>query len=188
MTKEQRHLRHEVTKAVETEHAQLQEELANSQECRDLTKTVTYNYRRQILAVAGQMPEPIFTTKQIIQLEIYAIRQPDLQERQRIESLINHAELRRHVFTPQAFDNEQRVTQQLEKDNLVNLGKEQLPDHETLLPAIDNSQPSGLRLIQYHSYQHEPGHASTRPDKPKPGRSRYRPAALNEALIHPCSS
>src|SRR5713226_2051996 len=94
-TKEERHLRQQLTKAVDAEAAQLREELSNARQCHELTKGIADSYREHLHTVGETMPEPTFTTKQIMQLEIYAVRHPDQQERQRIESLINHAELDR---------------------------------------------------------------------------------------------
>jgi hypothetical protein len=52
-----------------------------------------------------------------MQLEIYAHRQQDPNERDRILNLITNAEQSHHVFTPQKFDNEKIVAEVLAKDD-----------------------------------------------------------------------
>jgi len=145
-TKEERHLRQQVTKAVDAEAAQLREELSNARQCHQLTKGIADSYREHLHTVGETMPEPTFTTKQIVQLEIYAVRHPDQQERQRIESLINHAELSHHVFTPQAYDSGQRTFPEDPKRN--DLGEDQLRDHDPLPLSIDGHQPATPGLPQ----------------------------------------
>jgi len=143
-TKEDRHLRQEVTKTVDAEQAQLREELSNARPCHELTKGIADSYREHLHTVGETMPEPTFTTKQIVQLEIYAVRHPDLQERQRIESLINHAELSHHVFTPQTYDSGQRtISEDLRRNDLV---KDQLRDHEQSHLSATPGLPQNQRL------------------------------------------
>jgi len=144
--KEERHLRQQVTKAVDAEAAQLREELSNARQCHELTKGIADSYREHLRTVGEAVPEPTFTTKQIIQLEIYAVRHTDQQERQRIESLINHAELSHHVFTPQAYDSGQRTFPEDPKRN--DLGEDQLRDHDSLHLSIDGHQPATPGLPQ----------------------------------------
>lgn len=139
-TKEERHLRQQLTKAVDAETTQLRDELSNARQCHELTKGIADSYREHFHSVGETMPEPTFTTKQIVQLEIYAVRHPDQQERQRIESLINHAELSHHVFNPQAYDSGQRTKPEDPRRN--DLGKDQLCDHDESRLSIDGHQPA----------------------------------------------
>jgi hypothetical protein len=145
-TKEERHLRQQVTKAVDAEAAQLREELSNARQSHELTKGIADSYRKHSHSLGETMPEPAFTTRQIIQLEIYAVRHPDRQERQRIESLINHAELSHHVFTSQGYENEQRTIPEDPKRN--DPGKDQLRDHDPLPLSIDGHQFASSSLSQ----------------------------------------
>lgn len=145
-TKEERHLRQQLTKAVDAETNQLGDELSNARQCHELTKGIADSYREHFHSVGETMPEPTFTTKQIVQLEIYAVRHPDQQERQRIESLINHAELSHHVFNPQAYDSGQRPKPEDPRRN--DLGKDQLCDHDESRLSIDGHQRATPGLPQ----------------------------------------
>lgn len=148
-TKEERHLRQQLTKAVDAEASQLREELSNARQCRELTKGIADSYRQHFHSIGETMPEPTFTTRQIVQLEIYAVRHPDQQQRQRIASLINHAELSHHVFTQQAFNSAQQTKSDLRRNDP---GNYQLRDdnqsrsssvgHQPTMPA----QPQNPRL------------------------------------------
>lgn len=139
-TKEQRHLRQEVTRAVDGEEAQLREELSNARQCHELTTGIADSYREHLHTVGETMPEPTFTTSQIVQLEIYAVRHPDQQERQRIESLINHAEVSHQVFTPQAYESHQQtLSEDLRRNDLA---RDQLRDHDESHLSIDGQQPA----------------------------------------------
>jgi hypothetical protein len=144
--KEERHLRQQVTKAVNAEAARLREELSNARQCHELTKGIADSYREHFYSVGEAVPEPTFTTKQIMQLEIYAVRHPDQQERQRIESLINHAELSHHVFTPETYDGGQRTIP--EAPGRTDLGKDQSRDHDQSNLSIDGHQPATPGLPQ----------------------------------------
>jgi hypothetical protein len=166
--KEERHLRQQVTKAVDAEAAQLREELSNARQCHELTKGIADSYREHLHTIGEAVPEPTFTTKQIMQLEIYAVRHPDQQERQRIESLINHAELSHHVFTPQAYDSGQRTTSEDLRRN--DLGKDQLRDHDPLPLSIDGHQPTSPGLPQ--NQRLEPA-ANSQPDQTSPAQDNH---------------
>src|SRR5436305_921479 len=98
------------------------------------------SYREHLHTVGETVPKPTFITKQIIQLEIYAVRHPDQQERQRIESLINHAELSHHVFTPQAYDSgQQTISEDLKRGEP---GRDQLRAGDPLSLSIGGHQPA----------------------------------------------
>ncbi len=167
-TKEERHLRQQLTKAVDAEAAQLREELSNARQCHELTKGIADSYREHLHTAGETMPEPTFTTRQIMQLEIYAVRHPDQQERQRIESLINHAELSHHVFTPQAYDSGQRtISEDLRKNDL---GKDQLGDHDPLHLSIDGHQPTSPGLPK--NQRLEPA-TNSQPDQTSPAQDNH---------------
>ncbi len=139
-TKEQSHLRQQLNKAVEAEETQLREELSNALQCHELTKGIADSYREHFHTVGKTMPEPTFTTRQIIQLEIYAVRHPDPQERQRIESLINHAELSHQVVTQHAYDRAQQTSSEdLRREDLR---EDPLPGHDQAQTSINGHQPA----------------------------------------------
>lgn len=145
-TKEERHLRQQLIKAVDAETTQLREALSNARQCHELTNGIADSYREHLHSVGETMPEPTFTTRQIIQLEIYAVRHPDQQERQRIESLITHAELSHQVLTPQVYDSGQRAKPEDPRRNEI--GKDQLRDHDESHLSIDGHQPATPGLAQ----------------------------------------
>jgi hypothetical protein len=145
-TKEERHLRQQLTKAIDVETVQLREELSNARQCYELTKGIADSYREHFHSIGETMPEPTFTTRQIVQLEIYAVRHPDQQERQRIELLINNAELSHHVFTQQAYDSGQRTKPEAPGRN--DFAKDQLRDHDESHLSIDGHQPTTPGLAQ----------------------------------------
>jgi hypothetical protein len=166
--KEERHLRQQVTKTVDAEAAQLREELSNARQCHELTKGIADSYREHLHTVGEAVPEATFTTKQIMQLEIYAVRHPDQQERQRIESLINHAELSQHVFTPQAYDSGQRtISEDLRRNDL---GKDQLRDHDPLPLSIDGHPPTSPGLQQNQRLELA---ANSQPDQTSPAQDNH---------------
>ncbi|MDX6577812.1 MAG: hypothetical protein QOE96_3765 [Blastocatellia bacterium] len=103
-SKNDQHLRQEVNKAVQFQGEQLQHDATNFEACHQLLSTTAEQLRAEEKNAGHEPPEATFTTKQIVQLEIYALRQPDPNERDRVMSLISHAEETHHVFTPQAFD------------------------------------------------------------------------------------
>jgi hypothetical protein len=142
-TKEERHLRQQVAKAVDNEQTQLKDEHANAQQCHELTKGIADTYREYLHSAGETMPDAIFTTRQIIQLEIYAVRHPDLQERDRIQTLINHAELSRHVFTPQTYDKAQTTTSDRSPhDSLQQDQTRDLQPPDLLLPETPGMPPT----------------------------------------------
>lgn len=139
-TKEHRHLRKEVRQAVQTEYGQLKEELSNAQQCDNITQTIADNYRDHLHTTGQEVPEPIFTTKQIVQLEMQAIRQQDPQERFKIESLINNAELSKHVFTPQVLD-AQKLPTELTGQPIQDITRDPLQTIEPPSSLIVTGQP-----------------------------------------------
>jgi hypothetical protein len=133
-SKNDRHLRQEVNKAVQFQGEQLQQDATNFEACHQLLSTTAEQLRAEVKDAGHEPPEATFTTKQIIQLEIYALRQPDLNERDRVMSLINHAEETHHVFTPQAFDSS-TVAETLLRDTPLDHDPS-TPITEQLIPEI----------------------------------------------------
>ena len=156
-SKEHKHLKRETFKAVETEHALLKAEVSNAQQCHDLTQTVADNYHDYLTSTNQPIPEPVFTTKQIVQLEIQAIREPEQHERDRIMSLINHAEESKHVFTPQGLD-----TKPLVPDFNPMDPTDQFAQHQQL----HSKEPSSFQIItgQHESAATEQATASMHPE------------------------
>ncbi len=156
-SKEYRHLKKETYKAVETEHTLLKTEVSNAQQCHDLTQTVADNYHDYLTSTNQPIPEPVFTTKQIVQLEIQAIREPEQHERDRIMSLINHAEESKHVFTPQGLD-----TKPLVPDFNPMDPNDQFTEHQQL----HSKDPSSFQIItgQHTSPATEPATTSMHPE------------------------
>jgi hypothetical protein len=58
-----------------------------------LTNNLANFYRERMQSLEQPLPVPAFTPKQIIQLEIYAVRHNDPAERTRVETLIQRAEI-----------------------------------------------------------------------------------------------
>lgn len=92
-SKERRHLRHETINAVNREHNQLKEEVTSATKCKEIANNLGDFYRERMRGLEQPIPDPAFTPKQIIQLEIYALRQTELAERTRVDSLIQRSEI-----------------------------------------------------------------------------------------------
>jgi len=131
-SKNDRHLRQEVNKAVQFQGDELQQDATNFEACHQLLSTTAEQLRAEVKDAGHDPPEATFTTKQIVQLEIYALRQPDPNERDRVISLINHAEETHHVFTPQAFDSS-TVAETLLRDTPL--------DHDPSTPITEQPIP-----------------------------------------------
>ncbi len=101
-SKDQRHLRRETNKAIETEHARLKEDLVKATECHQLTKTIAESHREELLSIQQPLPDAAFTPKQIVQLEIYATRHQDPLERLRVETIVHRAEIASQTHSKQA--------------------------------------------------------------------------------------
>ena len=92
-SKERAHLRTETTKAIDAEHERLKEEVTRATQCHELTKDMAHFHREQLRSFHQPTPEPAFTPKQVIQLELYAARHPDPLERLRVETLVHRADI-----------------------------------------------------------------------------------------------
>jgi hypothetical protein len=85
-----------------------------------------------------------------MQLEIYAHRQQDPNERDRVLTLINQAEASHHVFTTQKFDNEKIVTEVLAQNDPTLQDPNLLPINQrnaspTISPANAHQNSDPLR-------------------------------------------
>lgn len=158
-SRETRYLRNEVNKAVDFQHEQLQQDFSHTQQCHQLTAATAARFREELRLAGHQPPEPAFTTKQIMQLEIYALRQSDPNERERINSLINQAELTHHVFTPQAFDNEKAVAKALERND----GHDLLGHPNDVLDHTQHSATAGAPHTPHTFDRRDPAAKSDQP-------------------------
>jgi len=92
-SKEHAHLRIETTKAIDSEHERLKDEVTRANHCHELTKSMADFHREQLQSFNQPIPEPSFNPKQVIQLELYAVRHPDPLERMRLETLVHRADI-----------------------------------------------------------------------------------------------
>ena len=92
-SKEHAHLRIETTKAIAIEHNRLKDEVTRANHCHELTKSMADFHREQLQSFNQPIPEPALNPKQIIQLELYAVRHPDPLERMRLETLVHRADV-----------------------------------------------------------------------------------------------
>jgi hypothetical protein len=138
-TKNDRHLRNAVTEKLELQEDQLKADVQNATQCHELLSLDADRLRGEIKAAGHEPPDATFTTKQIMQLEIYAHRQQDPNERDRILNLITNAEQSHHVFTPQKFDNEKTVAEVLAKDDPTLQQPDPTSTHDQISPAMTAS-------------------------------------------------
>jgi hypothetical protein len=151
-SKEERHLRLETHKAIEFQGERQSQDIKNLEQCQQIVGEHATLLRDQIRESGHEPPDAAFTTKQIMQLEIYAHRQPDPNERDRIMSLINNAELSHHVFTPQLYDSLAAVGEALrdsplDRDSLTTQPPEQTqPDlhqqPDLQIGRVDDQSPA----------------------------------------------
>jgi len=139
-SKDQRHLRRETNKAVETEHARLKEDLVKATECYQVTKGLADSHREELLAIKQPLPDAAFTPKQIIQLEIYATRHPDPLERLRVETIINNAELASQTHSKQTqLQHEMQIRP---GEHLRHADQQQI--HEARNHNLSGTKPAGV--------------------------------------------
>jgi hypothetical protein len=101
-SKERAHLRIETTKAIDAEHERLKEEVTRATHCHELTKDMADFHREQLHSFHQPTPEPAFTPKQVIHLELYAARHPDPLERLRVETLVHRADIAAYSHSKQS--------------------------------------------------------------------------------------
>lgn len=156
-SKDQRHLRRETNKAIETEHARLKEDLVKTTECHQLTKGLADYHREELLTLNQPLPDAAFTPKQIIQLEIYATRHHDPSERQRVETIITRAELAAQTHSKQTQP--QHEMQIPPGEHLRHADQQQI--HEARNHNLSGTRPDGVLADKVgpssgpHSPQHE---------------------------------
>jgi len=154
-SKEHRHLRSETTKAVETEHARLKEDLTKAAHCHELTKGLSDSHRERLLSTGHAIPDATFTPKQIVQLEIYATRHHDPTERYRVETLVNRAELAAHTQAKQTHNGPERQT--LPGDHLRHADQQRNdPLHTHQNPGAAKTDAFHLPEREHHSQAHLP--------------------------------
>jgi hypothetical protein len=163
-SKETRHLRAEVHRTIDTIEAQLKLDVSNLQQCHEITQMDALARQAEVLVTGQSLPEPTFTTRQIAQLELYAVRHKDPNERERVLNLINHAEATRHVFTPVKLD-------QVKTDFPLQTEKETQPPSLTSDPFLTESQRD---LFKSDAVRHTPN---------EPGQSTA-PALDHDDLVH----
>ena len=162
-SKNDRHLRNETNQAVNFQEEQLQQDVHNLDGCRQLLAADADRLRDAVLTFGHAIPDATFTTKQIMQLEIYAHRQQDPNERDRVLALINQAETSHHVFTPQKFDHEKIVTEVLAQNDPTLqdtnvLSVDQRGASPTTSPSTAHTTPDPLRndgVSQPSSEEHD---------------------------------
>ena len=139
-SKDQRHLRRETNKAIETEQARLQEDLVKATECHELTKSLADSHREELLAIKQPLPDAAFTPKQIIQLEIYATRHHDPLERLRVETIIHRAELASQTHSHQTQT--QHEMQMRPGEHLRHADQQEI--HDTKDHNLSGTRPDGF--------------------------------------------
>ncbi len=156
-SKDQRHLRRETNKAIETEHARLKEDLVKATECHQLTNGLADSHREELLAIKQPMPDAAFTPKQIIQLEIYATRHHDPLERLRVETIIHRAELASQTHSKQTQP--QQEMQILPGEHLRHADQQQIHD-ATRNHNLSGTRPDGFlpEKDRPSSGPHQPQH------------------------------
>jgi hypothetical protein len=144
-SKDQRHLRRETNKAINTEHGRLKDDLVKATECHQLTKEHSASHREELSISQQPLPEAAFTPKQIVQLEIYATRHQDPLERLRVETIIHHAEMASQAHSKQAIKPEL----QMPGEHLRH-ADQQIPNHQNPASSRDTSLPERDRLSSSH--------------------------------------
>lgn len=150
-SQERRHLRHETTKAINREHDQLKDEVTSATKCKEITNNLGNFYRERMHSLEQPVPPPAFTPKQVIQLEIYAVRHTDPAERTRVESLIQRAEMA-----------SLQQTQQTHKT------------HEPqLFPTTDRPTTDPQHLREHQHTREQPLHPPAASIQKEPGRTDH---------------
>ena len=167
-SKEHAHLRTETTKAVKAEHGRLKEEVTRATHCHELTKDMADFHREQLRSFHQPTPEPAFTPKQVIQLELYAARHPDPLERLRVETLVHRADLAAYSHSKQTPTvPEPPLTNVSPAEPLRGAERQRTTDQG----ASPNHQPN--KNDAFHLT--EPNHPSSHAQSPKPDRQPTGP-------------
>ena len=171
-SKEHAHLRTETTKAVDAEHGRLKEEVTRSTHCHELAKDMADFHREQLRSFHQPNPEPAFTPKQVIQLELYAARHPDPVERLRVETLVHRADLAAYSHSKQTHSKqtplvpEPPLTNVTPGEPLRGAERQRTTDHA----ASPNHQPN-----KNDAFHLPPNHPSSHAQSPKPDRQPTGP-------------
>ena len=164
-SKEHAHLRTETTKAVKAEHGRLKEEVTRATHCHELTKDMADFHREQLRSFHQPIPEPAFTPKQVIQLELYAARHPDPLERLRVETLVHRADLAAYSHSKHTPTVPQPLTNVTAAEPLRGAERQRTPEH--------GASPQPNRNDAFHLP--EPNHPSSHAQSPKPDRQPTSP-------------
>ena len=187
-SKERAHLRTETTKAIDTEHERLKEEVTRANHCHELTKSMADFHREQLQSFDQPIPEPAFNPKQVIQLELYAVRHPDPLERMRVETLVHRADIAAYSHSKQ--------TPKAPEPPLTNSAPGE-PLHPTELQRtteqprpLNHQQPThngSLPLPEpnHHSSQSQPPKMDRQPTAPQPSHAEpVREVPQIDDLLH----
>ena len=136
-SKDQRHLRRETDRAIETEHTRLKEDLVKATECHQLTKGLADSLHEELLVIQQPMPDAAFTPKQIVQLEIYATRHQDPLERLRVETIVHRAEI--------ALQTHSKQTTQPQHEMQILPGEHLRRADQQIHEVSGNHSPTGTR-------------------------------------------
>lgn len=94
-SKERRHMRIEVERAIKAQHFYLKNESGKAHEALELMR----EYRHQLFGKADIVPQPIFTPNEISTIELYGVRQTDPKVAAHYYGLIERAEKEARVLT-----------------------------------------------------------------------------------------
>ena len=147
-SKEHAHLRTETTKAIDTEHERLKEEVTRANHCHALTKSMADFHREQLQSFNQPIPEPAFNPKQVIQLELYAARHPDPSERMRLETLVHRADIAAYSHSTQKPKTVEpplsRSTpgEPLHRNEVIRTAEQQAVDRQPIKEAFHLSEPN----------------------------------------------
>jgi len=164
-SKEHAHLRTETTKAVKAEHGRLKEGVTRATHCHELTKDMADFHREQLRSFHQPIPEPAFTPKQVIQLELYAARHPDPLERLRVETLVHRADLAAYSQSKHTPTVPQPLTNVTAAEPLRGDERQRTTEH--------GASPQPHRNDAFHLP--EPNHPSSHAQSPKPDRQPTSP-------------
>jgi hypothetical protein len=103
-----REFRHSVEQAVKEHQERLKQDYRPARECAEIAKAAAVRTREHF--PSQEAPAPVFTPKQINQLEMYAVRCQDRDEQARLKGVISAAEREARV---EADDRAERRKQQL---------------------------------------------------------------------------
>lgn len=109
---ERQHIREEIDRSLEERATQLEHEVEQSRTIFEMTRGVADGFREMFSERGAEAPQPIFTPKEIVQLEIYAVRHPSEEVRQQTQSLIERAELEGRVLMLETEERDQDKSQQ----------------------------------------------------------------------------